>query len=85
MAPQKTVKPRIGRGIRSISDICHGASVYIGMPITDIPDDPQRQPKTVFHKLLPYTTVAMLIAMLYAGWIFYSRHQDSVKNAAGNR
>jgi hypothetical protein len=49
------------------------------MPITDMPDDSQRQPKTIFHKLLPYTTVAMLLAMLYAGWTFYSRHQDSVK------
>jgi hypothetical protein len=49
------------------------------MPITDIPDSPAPQPKSIFHKLLPFTTVAMFIAMLYAGWTLYSRHQDTVK------
>jgi hypothetical protein len=26
--------------------------------------------------LLPYTTVALLVAILYVGWIFYSRRRD---------
>ena len=49
------------------------------MPITDLPDSPPPPPKSIFHKLLPFTTVAMFIAMLYAGWTLYSRHQDTVK------
>jgi hypothetical protein len=49
------------------------------MPITDIPDNHEHQPKSVFYKLIPYTTAAMFIAMLYAAWTFYSRRQDSVK------
>ncbi|HMF76011.1 MAG TPA: hypothetical protein VK604_10150 [Bryobacteraceae bacterium] len=49
------------------------------MALTDIPDDPPPPPKSIFHKLVPFTTVAMLIAMLYAGWTLYSRHQDTVK------
>jgi hypothetical protein len=49
------------------------------MSLTDGPDEPQRTPKPVLESLIPYTTVAMLIAMLYAGWTFYSRHQDTVR------
>ena len=49
------------------------------MPITDVPGDAPQPPKSIFQKLLPFTTVAMVLAMLYAGWTFYSRHQDSAK------
>jgi hypothetical protein len=31
------------------------------------------------RRLLPYTTVAMLIAMLYAGWTIWSRHAENEK------
>ena len=30
---------------------------------------------TVLRKLLPYTTAGVIIAMLYVGWIFFSRWQ----------
>jgi hypothetical protein len=34
----------------------------------------------VMRKLLPFTSAAVLIALLYVGYIFYSRHED-VKEA----
>lgn len=58
----------------------HMGRIYkIAMPITDLSDESQPQRKSIVQKLLPFTTVAMLAAMLYAGWTFYSRHQDSVR------
>ena len=35
-------------------------------------DSPQQFP--IIRKLLPYTTVAALLALLYLAWVFYSRY-----------
>jgi hypothetical protein len=32
--------------------------------------------KTRVERILPYTTVLLILAMLYAGWTFYSRWRD---------
>jgi len=45
------------------------------------------------QKILPYTTIAFIIAVLYVGWVFYSRHRDqraaeealAAKKAAQNK
>lgn len=34
----------------------------------------------ILERILPYTTVVLILAMLYAGWTFYSRWRDA-KNA----
>jgi hypothetical protein len=33
--------------------------------------------KGVAAALLPYTTVALIVAALWVGWLFYSRHRDA--------
>ena len=48
---------------------------------------------TLIRRLLPFTTVALIAAALYVGWIFYSRWQETraaeeraaAKRAAENR
>jgi hypothetical protein len=35
----------------------------------------QREEHSIIRKLLPYTTAGVIIAMLYVGWIFFSRWQ----------
>jgi len=35
----------------------------------------QQEEHSVLRKLLPYTTAALIVAMLYVGWIFFSRWQ----------
>jgi hypothetical protein len=35
----------------------------------------QHDEHSVIRKLLPYTTAAIIIALLYVGWIFFSRWQ----------
>jgi hypothetical protein len=48
------------------------------MPFSDSPaggDSPLK-------KILPYTTVALILALLYVGYIFYSRHQSDVEAEA---
>jgi preprotein translocase subunit YajC len=37
---------------------------------------PEERPKSIVKKLLPFTTAAMVIALIYVGYIFYSRRQD---------
>jgi hypothetical protein len=49
------------------------------MALTDAPQDPSvKRPWAWLRKLLPYTTIAMIIALLYIAWIFYSRHESNV-------
>ena len=36
----------------------------------------------MFRKLLPYTTVALVIAVLYVGWVFLSRHEANQRAEA---
>ena len=35
----------------------------------------QQEEHSVLRKLLPYTTAAVIVAVLYVGWIFFSRWQ----------
>jgi hypothetical protein len=37
----------------------------------------QNNPSNIAAKLLPYTTVLVIIVALYVGWIFYSRWRDA--------
>jgi len=49
------------------------------MSILDSPgEDPIPSPsnETPLKKLLPFTSVALIIAALYVAWTFYSRHQS---------
>ena len=41
------------------------------------PEPPKRSPLAA---VLPYTTVALIIAALYVAWTFYSRHEANVKS-----
>jgi|ERR1700728_2251605 hypothetical protein len=49
------------------------------MALTDAPPPPERPKKSPLAALLPYTTVAVIIAALYVAWTFYSRHEANVK------
>lgn len=50
------------------------------MAITDAPPPRQERPKrSPLAAILPYTTVAVVIAALYVAWTFYSRHEADVK------
>ena len=51
----------------------------------DNPKDAEPQPgpkKSALAGILPYTTVAMVLALLYVAWIFYSRHERAQDSAA---
>jgi hypothetical protein len=51
------------------------------MALTDAPE-PRQQPKSAasfLQKLVPVTTVGIIIAALYVAWVFYSRHQSNVE------
>ncbi len=47
------------------------------MSLTDAPKEPERQSGSVLRAILPYTTVALIIAALYVAWTFYSRHESN--------
>jgi hypothetical protein len=51
------------------------------MALTDAPapQEPVKQPGSFLQKLLPFTTVGVIIALLYVGWTFYSRHRSDVE------
>ena len=40
---------------------------------------PEPRPHSHVRAVLPYTTVAVIIAALYVAWTFYSRHESSRK------
>ncbi len=46
------------------------------------PPDPQRPARSSLERIVPYTTIALIIAVLYVGWTFYSRHEANRKAAA---
>jgi hypothetical protein len=50
------------------------------MALTDVPppQEPRKEPGAWLRKLLPFTTIGMIIAALYVAWTFYSRHQTDV-------
>lgn len=35
----------------------------------------EEQPKGIIRRLLPFTSAAVVIALLYVGYVFFSRHQ----------
>ncbi|MFL6350635.1 MAG: hypothetical protein ACJ74Z_02115 [Bryobacteraceae bacterium] len=45
------------------------------MSLTQPPNQPEPMPPSRLRAVLPYTTVAMIIAALYVAWTFYSRHE----------
>jgi hypothetical protein len=45
------------------------------MTLTQPPNEPEREQRSPLRAILPYTTVAMVIAALYVAWTFYSRHE----------
>jgi len=49
------------------------------MALTDAPSPPERPKRSSLAAVLPYTTVAVVIAALYVAWTFYSRHEANVK------
>jgi hypothetical protein len=48
------------------------------MAVTDSPP-PEPPKRSALQALLPYTTIAVVIAALYVAWVFYSRHEANVK------
>ena len=48
------------------------------MALTDPPPESAKKRGFGLEKLLPFTTVGVIIAALYVGWTFYSRHQSEV-------
>ncbi len=54
--------------------------VYVeAMALTDAPQEPVKPSGFTLRKLLPFTTIAMIVAALYVAWTFYSRHQSDVE------
>jgi hypothetical protein len=47
------------------------------MALTDAPEQPPKPPGSVLRKLLPVTTVALVLAVLYVAWTFYSRYTSN--------
>ena len=37
----------------------------------------QHEPLRIIRKILPFTTVAVILAFVYVGWIFFSRWQEN--------
>lgn len=51
------------------------------MALTDAPNTPERDPHSRLRAILPFTSIAVVIAAIYVAWVFYSRHESS-KQAA---
>ena len=49
------------------------------MALTDAGPEGQGKSKSGLSALLPFTTIAMIIAALYVAWTFYSRHESARK------
>ncbi|MGI9073458.1 MAG: hypothetical protein ACR2JB_19600 [Bryobacteraceae bacterium] len=47
----------------------------LSMTLTNPSNEPERMPPSRLRAILPYTTIAMIIAALYVAWTFYSRHE----------
>ncbi len=52
------------------------------MSLTDEPNLPPAGDESPFRKILPYTTVLLIIVVLWVAWILYSRHAENAKAAA---
>ena len=49
------------------------------MALTDAGPEGQGKPKPRLAALLPFTTIAMILAALYVAWTLYSRHESTRK------
>lgn len=49
------------------------------MSLTGAPPPSGRPARSPLSAILPYTTVAVIIAALWVAWTFYSRHEANVK------
>lgn len=47
------------------------------MSLTDAPKDPPPSQRSPLRAILPYTTVALVLALLYVAWTFYSRAKSN--------
>jgi hypothetical protein len=45
------------------------------MSLTQPPNEPEQTQPSRLRAILPYTTIAMVIAALYVAWTFYSRYE----------
>ncbi len=52
------------------------------MPLMSAPNEPGPRPKSKLQAILPYTTVALIVAALYAAWTFYARHERTQRAQA---
>jgi hypothetical protein len=49
------------------------------MALTDAVPEPPEKKRSGLAALLPFTTIAMILAALYVVWTFYSRHESARK------
>jgi hypothetical protein len=49
------------------------------MALTEAPQEPVKRRGSFLQKLLPFTTVGVIIAAIYVAWMFYSRHRSNVE------
>jgi hypothetical protein len=47
------------------------------MGLTDAPNTPGRDPHSRLRAILPFTSIAVVIAAIYVAWVFYSRYESS--------
>ena len=47
------------------------------MALTDAPDETPQPARSSLGAILPYTTVVLILALLYAAWTFYSRRESN--------
>lgn len=49
------------------------------MALLDSRNQPNRERRSIVEALLPFTTIAVVVAAIYVAWIFYSRHESNRK------
>jgi hypothetical protein len=49
------------------------------MALTDTPNQPEPRPESPLRNALALMTVALILAVLYVAYIFYSRHESNVQ------
>lgn len=47
------------------------------MALTDAPKTPERGPNPRLRAILPFTSIAVVIAAIYVAWVFYSRYESN--------
>ncbi len=49
------------------------ANTWLGTGVCPLTDSRQKDPLRIIRKILPFTTIAVVLALIYVGWTFYSR------------